>query len=240
MHIACFVGLVTALNDRYQHTGEPADIEEQVGLCRIALAALQKGNTSIPMVTKLLGSALRTRHERLSDVRDLEDAVTLHKEALDLSLRHHLTQHTFTHELGVSLYFRFLTLGHHLPDLNQSVDLQREALKLCGDDSGSEYRPHCFAFLAFALSSRFEIEGQITDLTEAIQLLQGVMDLWKLAHRDWQIALNAMGRSYTMQFERFNEMKSLSKANDCHRNALELRAVGHPNQIGTLLNVAGA
>ena len=81
--------------------------------------------------------------------------------------------------------------------------------------------------LASSLSDRFEQQGVLSDLNEAIDLDRAALALCPPSHSDRSIFLNDLAISLSGRFEQRGVLSDLDEAIDLLRAALALRPPGH-------------
>ncbi|KAJ6532462.1 CHAT domain-containing protein [Mycena capillaripes] len=139
--------------------------------------------------------------------------------------------------LAVTLETRFREQGH-TQDINETIELHREALALCGpshpDHGGSLNN------LAVAVQSRFEQQGDSKDIDEAIALHREALALHGPSHPHYSISLNNLAAAVQTRFEQHGDTKDIDEAIALHRRALALRGPSHPHRSGSLNNLANA
>ncbi|KAI6145655.1 hypothetical protein BKA82DRAFT_24385 [Pisolithus tinctorius] len=112
-------------------------------------------------------SSLRTYFLRRGAMVDLEEAIDLNREALDLRPRRHPDRSTSLHDLTACLSERYDTLGA-MVDLERAIRVARAAFK----PSPTEPRAPCYnlRLLANCLRDRSRAQRSICDLDEVIEL----------------------------------------------------------------------
>ncbi|KAF8431491.1 CHAT domain-containing protein [Boletus edulis BED1] len=140
---------------------------------------------------------------------DLDEAIVLGREALELCPQGHPDRSTSLIDLGVCLSTRYKQLGE-MADLDEAIVLGREALELC--PQGHPDRSRSLNNLAGRLLTRYKQLGAMADLNEAIVLGRDAVDLCLPSHIDWSSSLNHLASAfYTrfMQLRQPDDKKSL-------------------------------
>ncbi|KAF8429868.1 CHAT domain-containing protein [Boletus edulis BED1] len=140
---------------------------------------------------------------------DLDEAVVLDREALELRPQGHPDRSTSLNNLAVDLSTRYNQLGA-MADLDAAIVLDREALEL--RPQGHPHRSISLNNLAFRLSTRYNQLGAMTDLDGAIVLGRDAVDLSLPGHKDRSISLETLASAlYTrfMQLRQVDDKKSL-------------------------------
>jgi len=186
---------------------------------------------------KWLGYALYTRFEKCGASGDVQEAIALQRQALELRPSSH-PQHSETlRDLIRSLTSRFGRYGK-LDDLDEAIRLCREALELhC---PGHPERSRSLNNLMSAVLTRFEQYGKDKDLEEAIVLQREALELRPPGHPDRSMSLNNLSNAVLTRFEQYGKDKALEEGVVLQREALELRPPGHPLRSMSLNNLANA
>jgi hypothetical protein len=71
----CRLKIAKALEDRYHHTGQLADLDEAVSILRPLSTSLAPADVLYPSVITLLSTALRERYAHVGKSQDLTDAI---------------------------------------------------------------------------------------------------------------------------------------------------------------------
>ena len=178
-----------------------------------------------------------TRFEQEGQQSDFDEAISLHRQALELFLPPHPHRSSSLNNLASALRTRF-EQGGQRSDRNEAISLHRQALELRlpphPDRSGSLNN------LASALLTRFEEEGQRSDLDEAISLHRQALELQLPPHPNRSGSLNNLASALLIRFEQEGQRSDLDEAISLHRQALELFLPPHPNRSGSLNNLACA
>ncbi|MFI5881469.1 CHAT domain-containing protein [Streptomyces sp. NPDC051554] len=154
-----------------EETGEPAELDAAIGRFGEALALLGDDHPDAGIQFNNLSAALAAR-TRLNGADDeLDAAITAGRAAVRGDGPAHQRVLRLSN-LGGALYARYTRDGD-LADLDEDIDLQREALHLV--PAGHPERPSLLSNLATALTERHEALGVRDDLSEALTLLEEAM-----------------------------------------------------------------
>ncbi|KAF8431483.1 CHAT domain-containing protein [Boletus edulis BED1] len=140
---------------------------------------------------------------------DLDEAIVLRREALELCPQGHPDRSTYLNSLANSLSTRYKQLGA-TADLDEAIVLAREALELC-----PQGHPHCSTYLnnlANSLSTRYKQLGEMADLDEAIVLGRDAVDLHLPSHINLSSSLKHLASALCtrfMQLRQADDKKSL-------------------------------
>ncbi|KAF8492900.1 CHAT domain-containing protein, partial [Gautieria morchelliformis] len=166
---------------------------------------------------------------------DLEEAISFHREALELRPAPHPGRSSSLDNIAIALSTRFEHFGRH-EDLEEAISFHREALALL--PATHLDRPASLNNVAIALSTLFEESGRHEDLEEAISLLREALELLPAPHPGRSAYLNNIATALTTRFEQSGRHEDLEESISLHREALELRPAPHPLRSSSLSNIA--
>ncbi|KAG2129626.1 TPR-like protein [Suillus clintonianus] len=168
---------------------------------------------------------------------DLDEAIKLHRAALDLRPTGHSLRALSLDNLAESLVDR--CKQHGIPsDLEEAIELHRTALLL--RPPGHSNRPISLNNLASSIEDRFEQRGILSDLDEAIELHRTALHLCPHGHFHRYVSLNNLAVTLIDRFKQQGILSDLDEAVKLHRAALLLCSPGHSNQIMSLHNLANS
>jgi len=133
-------------------------------------------------------------------------------------------------KLAADLYTRFQKSGN-TEDINEAVDLSREALHACS--SGSE-RSSFLAVLSYTLKLRFQHLRNPDDIEECITLIREALSLRPPGHPGRQRSLINYARALKARYDLYSNPADLEEANDLEKQATQdLRSVnpGSPTSL---------
>lgn len=136
--------------------------------------------------------------------------------------------------LGNSLMRHFATFGE-LSDLNRSIELQEDAVKLSSDEHPD--KPNFLNSLACSLVYRFEKVGDLSDINKAVQAAEDAVNLTPDGHPDKPARLINIANSLLPRSERLANLSHLDKAIQIQEAALQLLTEGHPDKHMYLHNI---
>ncbi|RPB14064.1 hypothetical protein P167DRAFT_520449 [Morchella conica CCBAS932] len=149
------------------------DLERAINLGREALDTTPKNHPYRPTLLNGLSSRIEIRFQANSDLKDLEDSISLAREA---ALREvpmgHIDRFNILNGLGISLSKRYSRSGD-LSDLEQAILFSQEAV-----DKTSPNHPDWsirVCNLCNRLSERYEHTGSLDDLQSAISLAENAL-----------------------------------------------------------------
>ena len=183
-----------------------------------------------------LADNLKTRFTEFGEKADLNEAIDLHRLALDLRPAGHLDRPSSLRELAVCLWKKYSSQSNAISDLEEVVYLNRAALELC--PPGHSGRASALHNLAFRLKIRFSTLSENADLDEAIMLHREALDLPLPSHSDRSSPLSEFAVCLWKRYGIQNTIDDLEEAIFLNRAVLELRPLGHPSRAIALHNVA--
>ncbi|OAX38220.1 hypothetical protein K503DRAFT_850105 [Rhizopogon vinicolor AM-OR11-026] len=212
------------LQDRFEQLGAMPDLVEAIEHHQAALMLraaghhhrhkslnkkfIQQGAIELYQAALMLCPSGHPNHaifEQQGSPPDLDDAIKLHRTALELRAPGHCDRPSSLNNLAASLTVGFMQLGI-LSNLDESIELYRAALVLCPPGHN----------LANSLQRRFEQRAALV--------------LRPSGHSDRSTSLNSLANMLTMRFRHLGILSALDEAIELHRAALALCPDGHSNQ----------
>ncbi|KAI0032992.1 CHAT domain-containing protein [Vararia minispora EC-137] len=184
-----------------------------------------------------LGVALKVRFDRLGQLNDLEQAISLGQRAVDLTPDSHPDKPGRLMNLGSALSDRFDHLGQ-LDDLEQAIAVNHHAVDLAPD--GNPNKPLYLCNLGIALQTRFGRFGQPDDLEHATLLQHHAVDLTPDGHPDEAMYLMNLGNALTIRFDHLGQLNDLEQAISLKHHAIDLTPNSHSYKPMYLMNLGNA
>ncbi|MFF0429046.1 CHAT domain-containing protein [Streptomyces sp. NPDC004520] len=239
--------LCRVLQDSFSSTGHTGDLADAAKAAREAAAAISGAQHSHPVLVNAV-QVLRACAEHLGDPAAAEEAVRHSREALRL-----------TPEAGdgraeaLVLLAAALETQHRLredrpptesdashgqcPDLNEAIELRREALRVAAPDSPDRALHH--AHLAIALGRRraehrAESRGMklvVADLNGAIEHGEAAAELLDEDHADRPAVLANLGAALRRRFGITDDPADMDRAVFHGRTALRAMSEDHPELL---------
>ncbi|KAJ7292115.1 CHAT domain-containing protein [Mycena rebaudengoi] len=157
--------LANAIHTRFQHQGDPKDIDAAIMLHREALEIRAAPHPDRGSSLNNLANAIQTRFEQWGDPKDIDEAIMLHREALEIHAAPLFSRRSSVNNLANALQTRFAQ--HSDPkDIDAAIALHREVLEIHSAPHPS--RGKYLNNLANAVQTRFEQHGDPKDMDEAI------------------------------------------------------------------------
>ncbi|KAG9120331.1 hypothetical protein FRC07_004214 [Ceratobasidium sp. 392] len=215
-----------------------------------------------PAYLNNLGNSLWTRSMHLGNDKDLDAAIALLTEAVQLTPNEHsdkpsrlgnlgntlctrfeqrgkladlkADKYAWLCNLGTSLCTRYSVLGE-LTDLDAAIERQTEAALLVPD--GDADKPGLLSNLGVSHGSRFVRLGELADLDAEIMFKAEAVKLTPGGDPDKPAYLSNFGNSLRSRFERLGGLEDLQKGIDVQTEAVHLTPEGHPDKPTWLNNL---
>ncbi|KAJ7614846.1 CHAT domain-containing protein [Roridomyces roridus] len=174
--------LGSALGKRFEQLGDLDDLNDAIEAHKRAIALTPAGDIVgnclwLYNVTDLLCA----RHHRLGNLTDLERAVEIAEQVVQLFHNDHVEKPGSLDNLAGTLFFRFMRL-HHSGDLNRCIDIERDALELM--PMGHPGARTIMHNLAVYLFHRYQSSNDFQDLQDSYVLGKRAMSQTPDGHRD--------------------------------------------------------
>ncbi|KAJ6574229.1 CHAT domain-containing protein [Mycena capillaripes] len=173
-----------------------------------------------------LGISLWARFGQQGDIRDINEAIQLHRQALKIQGASYPGRSTTLSNLGLAIRQRFHQEGDP-KDLAEAIDLYREALIL--DEPLYPGRSAVLNCLADSLATRFWQQGDSRDMSECIQLHREALKLRGPSHPRRGASINNLGLALLQRFKQQGDLEDLDESIKLHREALTLWQPPHPD-----------
>jgi hypothetical protein len=212
--------LGVALQTLYEHTGDPAVLEECLRVRRQALA--EPADLADPDRTNRLSGlsiALRLRFERTRNQDDLDEAISVARQGVDAAAALGAPPSGALSMLAATLTSRYEATGYP-DDLDEAINLDRAAVERT--EPGDRDRAMYLHNLSTALGHRFHHAGQPGDLDESI-------DVSRAAHActtrtDNSAYLSGLAVVLQDRYEQTGDLADLNESVQTARDAVEATA----------------
>ncbi|WP_437323209.1 CpXC domain-containing protein [Sorangium sp. So ce381] len=148
---------------------------------------------------------LRQRYEARGELSDLERAITLGRQALEMLPSSYQDRPAYLANLGACLQLRY-DMTARSEDLEEAIALERQAV-----DAGYPASPARTALLRAGLGGgllkRYERTGQMEDLEDAVGICRAALDLDPTS--PWVV--NALGRALHARYHRMGKPEDLDE-----------------------------
>jgi hypothetical protein len=220
---------------RFNHQGNPNDLDEGISLQEEALRLGPVGHKSRDFSLDNLGGVLVTRFNKRGAIDDITRAISLYREALTLRPPGHPSRTTTLANLALTLQTRYDKLDV-IEDLNEAIDLYRESLRLKGLDDPERHATLCN--LSSALRSRFTHTRKNEDAEEAMTLCQQSLEALPSLHPDRYFSYLWLQEAYLSRYRMQLNPADLSLAIDNFRLASSHPTQGFPPRIAEAIDWA--
>jgi tetratricopeptide (TPR) repeat protein len=227
-----------AYDKQYKATHEESALANTIKYYTMSLEHYLDEGYYGPLLNNL-GIALQNRYKQQGDMKDLEQTIVCHQQALDLRPPGHPDHGNSLNNLASALQYRYKKLGN-MADLEQAIISHRQALDL--HPPGHPLHGSSLNNLGSALKWRYEQLGDMKDLEQTIVYHRQALDLRPLGHPDCANSLNNLAGVLQRRYEQLGDMKDLEQTIVCYQGALDLYPPGHPlhstslNNLGSALN----
>ncbi|KAF5580392.1 hypothetical protein FPANT_9348 [Fusarium pseudoanthophilum] len=187
------------LDSLHSRTGDLVHLDEAVELGRKSLKDIPKSSPNLQIVLGNLSIALSRRSMIRGSMVDLEEAVSYAKTALDVTPDDQSSRYVQLHNLGSMLLKRFSRSQGNESDLNQGIELLREALT-----SISSTNPEIESILsrlASALDTRHDKLGSPHDLEEGIGVARKAIAAMVNPYTDRPTAISTLAALLKKRFK---------------------------------------
>ncbi|THU76030.1 TPR-like protein, partial [Dendrothele bispora CBS 962.96] len=184
-----------------------------------------------------LGSALSLRFEHLGKLGDIENAILVSQQAVNLTPDGHADKAAWLNNLGNAFQRQFECLGK-LRDIENAILVTRQAVDLTPDNH--VLKAGLLNNLGSALQSRFEHLGELRDIEEAILVNQQAVVLIPDGHALKAACLNSLGSALSHRFQYLGMLGDIDTAILVKQKAVDLTPDGHASKATYLNNLGTA
>jgi tetratricopeptide (TPR) repeat protein len=224
----CMDDLATDLTRIVEHTGDIDMQAEIVSMRRAVLRMSSPGHPSRETSLNHLASAIVISFEHRGGSDDLAEAISVSREALNLRPIGHPRRFSSLVNLANTLALRAIYEGPSQL-LTEAIGLYREAASLL---SGSHpARAIIMLNLSESLLTSFRIRGDGSALVEAIGLLRELVTLPSYAHDD---TLSNLAEALEAKYDEGTSTKALSNTANLGRGDLHLQPIGPRGDLNVL------
>ncbi|MEV4713951.1 CHAT domain-containing protein, partial [Micromonospora sp. NPDC049374] len=182
-----------------------------------------------------LGMTLHARFGRTGADADLDEAVTVLRQALDATPADHAYRIGCLSNLGNALQVRFQHFGTGR-DLDEAVTVLRQAAD--ASPAGHPSRPLCLSNLGHALRSRYDRTGSAADLDEAVRIGRQAVEAAPTDHPNRAIYLTNLAVALFDRFVQVEADADLDESIDIARQAVDATPRDHPDRAPRLSNLS--
>ncbi|MFJ3791258.1 hypothetical protein [Kitasatospora sp. NPDC090091] len=221
--------LAFALQHRNQRTGDPADLDAAVRLCRDFLAAEGADDADRIPTRAQLCYLLRVRYSRSGDLAELDEAVEHGRAAVASEGADPVELALWRSDLSAALRERAESTNS-TEDIDEAVEFGRLA-------AGGGANPGATSHYAGALAHRFQALGELDDLHKAVRLSRTAL---QLAQADAGAHLSNLGANLARRDTALGTRADLDEAIGVFRDAVAATGEHHQSRPNRLYNLAAA
>ncbi|KAG2143402.1 CHAT domain-containing protein [Suillus bovinus] len=217
--------LAGAVGARFEQHGSIDDLDTSIQLGREVVSLCSEEHD---VYLNNLANSLQLRFGHQWNPNDLDEAISLHGEALRLRPVGHKYRYESLDNLGSVLLDRFRTRGD-IDDINRAISLLREALMLC--PPGHPTRDTTLHNLALALKTRYDKSHVSEDLKEAIDRHRESLQLTPLDHPQRHINLLNLSSAFCSRFTESQKNEDVEEAITLCQESLAALSSLHPDRF---------
>ena len=225
------------LNSQAQVAAPGVPVRDEVDIARESLASLNPGDNDHLSKLDALASALMSRFSLSGLPDDLDEAIALGKQMLELAPPGHASHSPVLSNMGQTLSRRFKLRGDD-NDLEQAVGYFEAAVAACTPEQ-SFYLPFV-SNLSSGLLNRYRRYGDVADLDRIIEQSAFALSTCPADSPNRDSLLNNWATALKERFEKKGNRNDLDEALTRYHSCLELRPPGHPLRFTVLGNLADA
>ncbi|KAJ6616661.1 CHAT domain-containing protein [Mycena sp. CBHHK59/15] len=224
-----------SLSKRYEHTGHLPDITKAISVANDALSLIPNdhpdtlefltnlaiiilenavrltpdGHPSKPDHLNYLSSALSVRFERLGNVGDIDNSISLLQTAMQARAYKLPDDHGYMIQLGNSFTLRFKRLGD-LADIDEAITIFENVVAAIPD--GIPSKPSRLNNLGTSLLFRFTQTEKTPDVEKAVAAFEAVLKITSDDHPLRPEFLNNLAISLKSRFDRHGDIADINQS----------------------------
>jgi tetratricopeptide (TPR) repeat protein len=224
--------LAVALRNRFQQSQDPQDINRSVDLLE---TLLNRSSQRSAHVLSHLGRSLRDRFQWNSNLVDLDEAVKLQEQSLEMHPTRDYELAEYQISLAGTLLFQYTKFGA-LDVLQRCKQLGSESLAL---QEGHRDRPISLNLLAAVYMFLANRSGDPAGHDRAIECFEEVLTLLGKSHPRYPRTLNNLAMALQHRYIRRRSLSDLNRSIETLRESLSLiSATSHYERHGLLANLS--
>ncbi|KAJ3533243.1 hypothetical protein NMY22_g7415 [Coprinellus aureogranulatus] len=233
-HLAQLNGHATLLVDRFQTTGNLADITEAINVLQNAVGKSPNRSNDLPIMLTNLGSALKYRFERRGEIPDIDASVLTLEQAVRLTPMGSASLPVRLHHLATSLQLRIHRTGD--PEGVSRLNETLQAAKKC-TPAGDPIYPHLMDSLGNYMVYLSSCTRDVRHITQAILIQRKAVALVAATDPMLPNMLNNLGTAFCCRFQVTGNPSDITEAINTHHRALEASPEGHLSMSDWLYNI---
>ncbi|KAH0829397.1 hypothetical protein FOPE_10120 [Fonsecaea pedrosoi] len=216
---------------RFEITENTGDLERAIQVTEFARAITLPDDPKQTQYLLTLAECLGQRFRLLGEANDIDAAVEMSLEALDIATTRHPPPEprdriVYLSQAGNWLCKRFETTGE-LADVNCSIELAEMAVAMMPAED--KRRPAMLTNVGYKLGIRFESTGAIEDLNRAIQKCEDAVESSTGTSEHLRpFSLNHLARWLDRRFERTGQLDDLNRAVEVASTAVQATPPDNP------------
>ncbi|VDC06285.1 unnamed protein product [Peniophora sp. CBMAI 1063] len=171
------------------------------------------------------------RYKNTNIVDDLQGAITVAQQIVDLAPDEHIDKVIYLNNLGFSFRSRFDRLFAP-DDIEQSIAAFRRVVEVARVQHPDEpdYQSFGATNLALILRYRYELLGQLPDLEDAISAIRLALQLTASGNANEPARHSVLGQCLCLRFDSLGSADDLEDAIMAHNKAVDLTPNDHPDK----------
>jgi tetratricopeptide (TPR) repeat protein len=226
------------MKHRYLLHGEMKDLQESVTRGQDALNACSLEGVVCPVTQRTLGHSLHEQHLNLGDPAYLHEAARLFETALHDCPRNCALRPASLIDLGYIHCVQFRLLGIPHDGIEKAISCHTE-VRQSPDLSNMDIH-RSLSHLATAIWSRYEVTGQLNDVTEAIDLYEEALRLCPPGYIDRSMLLTNYSSALLSKCQEQYTFDDLELAITQLRSALDIQLPAAPRRLLALSTLSNA
>lgn len=166
--------LAALLGTRFEQEGHVEDLNASIPYTESVLQLMSNDDRDRPVQLHNLATRLAQRAQFTGVLNDLDDAIDYEQHALRLARQSDPERVNWLRGLSQSLGMRFKMGSKNLQDIQQAIDLSRQAAETVDRDD-MQMRAALANTLSNLLGNKYEQDGEAANLDEAIDVLRQVL-----------------------------------------------------------------
>jgi tetratricopeptide (TPR) repeat protein len=188
--------------------------------------AQDEDHPSLARMLNNLGRKLEDQYDRTGKIEDLEQAIRVSRQAVDITPGDHPDLAVLLNDLGNQLGSRYERTGK-IEDLEEAIRMIQQAVDVTPKDHPNLAR--WLNNLGNQLERLYERTGKVEDLEEAVRITRQAVDMTPRDHPYLASTLNNLGNKLGRRYECTGKMEDLEEAIGVARQTIDLTPRDHPN-----------
>ncbi|RMJ20261.1 hypothetical protein BHE90_001962 [Fusarium euwallaceae] len=218
-YVAGLSYLATLLGIRFEQQGDVEDLNASIPYTKRVLKLMSDDDGDRPAQLYNLATRLAERGQYTGELSDLNDAIDHGQQALSLAPQTHPERTNWLRGLAQFLGMRFRMGEKNLQDIQQAIDLSRQAAETV-DRNDTQMRAALANALSNLLKEKYEYDDEAAGLNEAIEVLGQVLQGGLSEDRPERGALElGLGDVLRARYGRTGDATDLEKSREAFQRA---------------------